>query len=138
MPLLPFSPRALCAVSRSYTVKMGVVDAVLSIPPLVAVPAVLLAVVVYLVVHSKQAGLDDIPGPWLAKYTDAWRAYNAWRYYRSDMNYQRRVFKQYGDVIRIGPKTVLVSDPEAINTVFGFKTRLEKVRIQREINREAY
>ena len=108
---------------------MAVIDSLLAVSPFYAVSAILLAVVAYLVVQSKQAGLDDIPGPWLAKYTDAWRAYNAWRYYRSDMNYQRRAFKKYGDIIRIGPKTVLVSDPEAINTVLGFKTRLEKVSL---------
>jgi hypothetical protein len=44
------------------------------------------------------------------------------------MNYQSKLIGVYGDVVRIGPKTVLVLDPEAINTVLGFKERLEKVQ----------
>lgn len=43
------------------------------------------------------------------------------------MNYQKNLLGVYGEAVRIGPNTVLVFDPEAINTVLGFKERLEKV-----------
>lgn len=36
---------------------------------------------------------------------------------------------KYGDVVRIGPTHVLVYDPAAIETVLGFKERLDKVGV---------
>ena len=35
--------------------------------------------------------------------------------------------QDYGDVVRVGPKTVAVMDPEAIPSVLGQKARLDKV-----------
>ena len=97
-------------------------------------PAFILAVAVvsflaYTVVESKRAKLDHIPGPWLAKYTDAWRCYQAWKvnHYKHGGNYQIDMIGKYGDVVRIGPNIVLVYDPEAISSIYGFKERLEKV-----------
>ncbi|EXJ82919.1 hypothetical protein A1O3_06735 [Capronia epimyces CBS 606.96] len=83
----------------------------------------------YLYVGSKKAQLDHIPGPWLAKYTDAWRGYQAWRlnHYKDLSNYQINLIGRYGDLVRIGPNIVLCFDPEAISTIYGFKERLEKV-----------
>ncbi len=86
------------------------------------------AILLYHVIKSKQARLDHIPGPFLAKYTDAWRAYKAWKtnHYAGGNNYQTQLIGKYGDVVRVGPNTVLVLDPEAANTVLGFRERLEK------------
>ena len=102
--------------------------ALLSIPPFYAAALGVLLVVLYHVVRSKQYHLDHIPGPFLAQYTDAWRAYKAWRFnhFKDGVNYQTELLGKYGDVVRIGPNTVLVLDPEAINSVLGFKERLEK------------
>ncbi len=73
-------------------------------------------------------GSDHIPWPLSCQHTDAWRAYKAWKtnHYAGGNNYQTELLGKYGDVVRIGPNTVLVLDPEAINTVLGFKERLEK------------
>ena len=43
-------------------------------------------------------------------------------------NYQIQTIGRWGDVVRIGPTHVLVYDPEAIDTIFGFRERLDKVR----------
>ena len=91
-------------------------------------------ILVYLFVQSRKAGLDHIPGPWLAKYTNAWRGYQAWRlnhHAEGANNYQINLIGKYGGVVRIGPTHVLVYDPEAIDTIFGFKKRLDKVRLPR-------
>lgn len=84
--------------------------------------------ILYLIVKSRSYGLEHIPGPFIAKYTDAWRAYKAWNFnhFKGGVNYQTQLLGKYGDVVRIGPNTVLVLDPEAINSVLGFKERLEK------------
>ncbi len=102
--------------------------AVLSASPLSAAILSALLVVLYHVVRSKQYHLDHIPGPLVARYTDAWRAYKAWKFnhFKDGVNYQTELLGKYGDVVRIGPNTVLVLDPEAINSVLGFRVRLEK------------
>ena len=95
--------------------------------PILLIPAFF----IYLFITSKKARLDHIPGPWLAKYTNAWRGYQAWRlnhHKQGAVNYQINMIGKYGDVVRIGPTHVLVYDPEAVDTILGFKERLDKVR----------
>lgn len=91
---------------------------------------ILVSVVSY-VMRTRSSVLDSIPGPYIARYTDAWRCYQAWQApkYRGLENYQMRLFEKYGEVVRIGPNTVLVNDPEAAHLVLGFKERLEKVNV---------
>jgi len=43
-----------------------------AVSPLYLLAAFLLSTVVYFFVQSKKAGLDHIPGPWLAKYSNIW------------------------------------------------------------------
>lgn len=102
--------------------------ALFSLSPVAVIGVSLLGILLYRVLKSKQYKLDHIPGPFLAKYTDAWRAYKAWKFnhFKDGLNYQTELLGRYGDIVRIGPNTVLVLDPEAINSVLGFKERLEK------------
>lgn len=100
-----------------------------SISPLYLVISAVALLIICFFVASKQAKLDHIPGPWLAKYTNAWRGYQAWRlnHHRAGaINYQIKMIGKYGDVVRIGPTHVLIYDPAAIDTVLGFKERLDK------------
>ncbi|OAL35460.1 hypothetical protein AYO20_05310 [Fonsecaea nubica] len=100
-----------------------------AISPVYLAAAAFLGLVLYLFVQSKRAGLDHVPGPWLAKYTNLWRGYQAWRlnhHKEAVNNYQINMIGRYGDVVRIGPKHVLVYDPEAIDTIYGFRERLDK------------
>ena len=112
---------------------MAIAGLLLSISPLYLAAVCVFVVLLYLFVESKRARLDHIPGPWLAKYTNAWRGYQAWKTNHHDEglnNYQIRTIGRYGDVVRIGPNHVLVYDPEAIDVIFGFRERLEKVCYQ--------
>jgi hypothetical protein len=100
------------------------------IHPLYLIVAVLLSSLTYLWLQSRRARLDHIPGPWLAKYSNIWRGYQAWRlnhHTEGVNNYQIQTIGRYGDVVRIAPKHVLVYDPEAIDTIYGFRERLDKV-----------
>ena len=45
---------------------------------------------------------------------------------------------KYGDVVRIGPNHVLVYDPAAIDTVLGFKERLDKVSVVDSLHVHAF
>ncbi|KAF2103043.1 cytochrome P450 [Rhizodiscina lignyota] len=108
---------------------MAVSGLFLSLSPIYLIAGSVFAFFAYFFVGSKKAKLDHIPGPWLAKYSNAWRGYQAWKlnhHQEGVNNYQINMIGRYGDVVRIGPTHVLVYDPEAIETVFGFRQRLDK------------
>lgn len=84
----------------------------------------------FFVLYSEFNNRDlwGIPGPILARYTNAWRAWQAWKY--SDrpngVTYHEVIHHHYGNVVRVGPRTVFINEAEAIPRVLGFKQRLEK------------
>lgn len=100
-----------------------------TIHPIYLASAAIISCLLFIIIRSYQAGLGHLPGPFLARYTDAWRGYMGWKYHGMDTSYQRIWMKKYGDVVRVGPRTILVADPEAINPVLGLKGRLDKVGI---------
>lgn len=85
---------------------------------------------VFLVVNSARAGLSHVPGPFLAKYTNAWSLFFIWRTFGSErrVKLQRGFRERYGDVVRTGPRSVTVFDPAAIPVIYGVRTKLDKVR----------
>lgn len=89
----------------------------------------LLPVLSYVLYHEvKYRELWGIPGPLIARYTNAWRCYLAYKHRErpTGKSYHQIIHDRYGDVVRVGPKTVFTRDPEAIPIVLGFKQRLEK------------
>ncbi len=89
----------------------------------------LTVVISVLLISSWRANLFHIPGPFLARYTDAWTLYSAWRTLRrgDKIEYYNQLQARYGDVIRIGPKSVLVLDPAAVPVIYGVRAKLDKV-----------
>ena len=61
--------------------------------------------------------LRSIPGPFLAKFSDAWRLYDVWRG-QSDQTL-RDLHRKHGDVVRIGPKCLSLADPAILKTVYS-------------------
>ena len=98
---------------------------ILSHPFLVVAGCVLFAVASQ-VYGSRTAGLNDIPGPWLAKYTNLWRLLET-KKTGGDADYMHEMHKKYGDVVRVGPHAVNVADPANIPAIYGNKARLHKV-----------
>ncbi|KAF2235944.1 cytochrome P450 [Viridothelium virens] len=83
----------------------------------------------FVVFHEIQnRDLWGIPGPIIARYTNAWRAWQAWQYATrpNGITYHEVLHNRYGNVVRVGPRTVFINDAEAIPRVLGFKQRLEK------------
>src|ERR1700761_7037528 len=74
-----------------------------------------------LVFQSKRAGLSNVPGPFLARFTDAWGLYFAWWADISGdkISLFRDLQKEYGDVIRTGPRSITVLDPAAVPVIYG-------------------
>lgn len=86
--------------------------------------------VTWLVLCSKSAGLSQVPGPFLARYTNAWGLYQAWKVAKTGQKgkFHRRLQEQYGDVVRVGPSSIIVMDPDAVPIIYSVRARLDKVR----------
>ncbi|TXB97730.1 hypothetical protein FocTR4_00011814 [Fusarium oxysporum f. sp. cubense] len=69
-------------------------------------------------------GLGKIPGPWVAKFTQAWRIGlvlkgNAHEEYKS-------LHDKYGPIVRTAPNVVDISDPTSIATIYGISSKFLK------------
>ncbi len=83
----------------------------------------------WLIVNSKKARLSHIPGPFLARYTNAWSLYIAWKCvnHANRTVVQQKLQARYGDVVRTGPRSVTVLDPAAVSVIYGVRSKLDKV-----------
>ncbi|KAI1178377.1 cytochrome P450 [Nemania sp. FL0916] len=62
-------------------------------------------------------GLNEYPGPFMASLTDLWRLWEVWG--RKSEITHRKLHAQYGDVVRLGPKSLSFADPKALKTIYG-------------------
>ncbi|KAI0112420.1 cytochrome P450 [Nemania sp. FL0031] len=62
-------------------------------------------------------GLNEFPGPFMASLTDLWRLWDVWG--RQSEVTHRKLHAQYGDVVRLGPRTLSFADPKALKTIYG-------------------
>ncbi|KAL7952201.1 cytochrome P450 CYP4/CYP19/CYP26 subfamily protein [Trichoderma compactum] len=84
------------------------------------------ATIAVVVVHLFQTwwSLRHIPGPFLASLTNLQRVW--WvRTGRAHL-YHQAVHAKYGDIVRIGPHMVSVSNPEAIQTIYPIRSGFPK------------
>ena len=88
--------------------------------------ALALIVLSYLVVGSMTYGLNGIPGPLIARFSNIWRLASKWR--GDYLSTIRNLHNDHGSVIRIGPNVVSIADPLAMDSIFGVKADLRKVR----------
>lgn len=69
--------------------------------------------------------LKRIPGPFLAKFSNFWRFIN--HYGQTHIETQKKLHEQYGDVVRLGPTTVSIADPNLIKTIYNTRGTFLKV-----------
>lgn len=81
---------------------------------LVFIPVSLVSYVTY---NRYFQGLSHVPGPWLASVSDLWR-YSVVKKFRPEVEHIA-LHKRYGKVVRLGPRTVSVSDPAALQTIYA-------------------
>lgn len=98
----------------------------LSIPSLIAY--CIIGLVARLLYNKYATGLNHIPGPFLAGFTDCYRLAVA-RGYRPE-RWHIDLSKQYGDFVRIGPRTVLCSSNKAAKQIYALNSGFKKVREQ--------
>jgi hypothetical protein len=70
-------------------------------------------------------GISSIPGPFLASCTDLWRFFLVWGR-RPELTHIQ-LHEKYGPLVRLGPKVILVSDPEAIKVIYSLGAAYVKV-----------
>ncbi|WPH03602.1 cytochrome P450 [Acrodontium crateriforme] len=81
--------------------------------------------IVHLLREWLQPGLVNVPGPFLAKFSDLWRLYKVWNWSFKDS--LPELHKKYdSSLIRIGPKLLSCSDPRAVETIYGFHSNFKK------------
>ncbi|RYO11808.1 hypothetical protein AA0111_g12720 [Alternaria arborescens] len=82
---------------------------------------------------TKKIGLESFPGPWYAPYT---AMHLRWLFARGTIHeYVEKMHKQYGDVIRLGPRQIWVSDKGAMKQIL-LTIDLPKVTMYAEISRD--
>ena len=69
--------------------------------------------------------LWDLPGPTLAKFSNLWRLIEAWKGHQ-ELALQD-LHRKHGKLVQIGPNVVSITDPDAIEIIYGIKTDLPKV-----------
>lgn len=79
-----------------------------------------------LVLINRYWRLRHIKGPFLASLTGLWRLRLQYSGSIDPVLYQ--LHKKYGPIVRIGPNTVSVSEPDHLRTVFGARGGFTKVR----------
>lgn len=87
----------------------------------------LLFVVSYTVWSLANSPLRHIPGPILARLTDAWRMYDVWKGWADET--QLRLHRRYGSVVRLGPKFVSISDPRMMGKIYATRGLFRKASI---------
>ena len=70
-------------------------------------------------------GLRQLPGPFLARFSGLYALSLVWTG-KAPEEY-RRVHEQYGQIVRIGPDRVSVSDPAMISVIYGIGSKFLKV-----------
>lgn len=85
-----------------------------------------LAILLFFYIFSSlvTSGLQDIPGPVFAKFSNLWRLVETWKghYERVVQDLHRR----HGNVVRVGPNVVSLADPDVIESIYGVKADLPK------------
>lgn len=94
--------------------------------PLVAASAFCLFVFIRrFVISYIQSPLKKLPGPFLARFTNVWRLWN--HFIKSHIETQQRLHSKHGPVVRLGPNTVSVTDPDLIKTIYSARGTFLKV-----------
>lgn len=86
-----------------------------------AVPFLLL----YLSLNYFYNSLHVFPGPFWAHLTDLWRYLDVKG--RRPERTHIELHRQYGDIVRLGPRTLSFADPQAIKVIYGLNKGFTKV-----------
>ncbi|KAI8711253.1 hypothetical protein NCS52_01501200 [Fusarium sp. LHS14.1] len=69
-------------------------------------------------------GFGNIPGPWVAKFTQVWRIGLVWN--GNAHEEYKSLHEKYGPIVRTAPNVVDISDPTSIATIYGISSKFLK------------
>lgn len=78
-----------------------------------------LSLIIHLLHDKYGHGINHLSGPLLASYTDLWRLWLVWRGRPRAETVHIALHSQYGPIVRLGPRTVSIADPETIRTIYA-------------------
>ena len=86
---------------------------------------ILAAIFLRLFTNRYKRGLENIPGPTIAKYSSLWKLHNVWKgnHHQTALDLHRK----HGSLVRIGPNHISVGDPSAIPLIYGLNKGFMKV-----------
>lgn len=98
-----------------------------AISPLYWLYFLLCLLLIRLGANRYRKGLYGIPGPFLASFSNLWLLTNC---ARGKSTEEWKLHRKYDSkLVRLGPSTVSVADPEAIRIIYGYKPVFKKVEI---------
>ncbi|EXJ56365.1 uncharacterized protein A1O5_12632 [Cladophialophora psammophila CBS 110553] len=83
------------------------------------IQTIVLAAILFIIplqLYRRYRKLSAIPGPFLAGFTNLWRAYA--QNYGTIATTLIKLHEQYGPLVRIGPNTIHVSDPASVSVIY--------------------
>jgi hypothetical protein len=83
------------------------------------------AILARLLYNKYGRGLHNIPGPWLAGYTDLWRLFVVRGRRAQEVHIE--LHKKYGPAVRLGPRAVSIADTDALKIVYSPSAGWSKV-----------
>lgn len=83
------------------------------------------AILTRLLYNKYGHGLNNIPGPWLAGYTDLWRLFVVRGRRAQEIHIE--LHKKYGPAVRLGPRAVSIADTEALKIIYSPSAGWSKV-----------
>ncbi|KAI1129863.1 cytochrome P450 [Nemania abortiva] len=86
--------------------------------------AVVVGYLLQRLLRSVLSPLRSVPGPFLARCGDLWYLWHVKRGHWEMRNIE--LHKKHGAIVRYGPNRYSISDPEALNTIYGHGTRFAK------------
>jgi hypothetical protein len=91
--------------------------------------AVPLLFLLYLALNYFYNSLHIFPGPFWAHFTDIWRYLDV-KGRRPEVTHIA-LHRKYGDIVRLGPRTLSFADPKATKVIYGLNKGFTKVGIRR-------
>ncbi|KAG7116684.1 Cytochrome monooxygenase like protein [Verticillium longisporum] len=101
-----------------------IIEQILPKTPLGVLAVILSLLAAKLVVNRFGGGLNGIPGPFAASFTDWWRVFIVWGR-RPELTHIK-LHEKYGPLVRLGPRTVSVGNAEAIKTIYALNAGFVK------------
>ncbi|KAI0200273.1 cytochrome P450 [Astrocystis sublimbata] len=79
--------------------------------------------------------LASFPGPLLAKFTNLYAAYHAWK---GDIHLDIwRCHQRYGDRVRYGPNRIIINTAEAVHDIYGHSANVRKIEAYKILSSQA-